>query len=526
MRKAAICSVFALTVLAAGCGATSGNPQAVEANTVGASAPTATDQPSARPDTTGSSDTTEPGDTAASTPAGTDFTIKWSKASNGLQRGTIEVPIDHDDPSRGSFTLHLTRHLAEDADERIGTLLVNPGGPGFGGQDLAEQASFIYGKDVLDRFDILAWDPRGTGASTPAIDCFDDYDHFFDNGDITPDDAAAKQQDVDLAKESTDDCVTKNAEILQHVATNDSARDMDAIRQALGEDKISYFGFSYGSELGATWATLFPDTVRAAVLDGAADPNEDLDQGQISQMKGFEASLDTFLEQCSGDTSCAFHNDGDAEGAFDKLMASIDATPLPALKGRPDLTLGAALSGVSEAMYSDTDWPTLAKALHDAQGGDGSGLMELYDQYFQRQSDGSYDNSLEAFNVISCMDSADRPTVDEEDATAAQVHEVAPRLSPGTVGSYFCTFYPTSDDPRVKITGAGAGPILVVGTTGDPATPLDSTRNMAKALEQGVLIVVDANQHTGYGVNDCVDNAVDDYLVDPTKLPANGLECK
>lgn len=500
-----VCLALALAALAAGCGTDDG-PTAVDAKPIGSAA--TTDGSAASAGSTG------------------DFTIDWGKKNGGVQSGTIEVPVDYHDPSQGTFTLPVVRHLATNPDERIGTLLVNPGGPGFGGTVLAENASAIYGKDLIERFDILAWDPRGTGGSDPAIDCFDDYDHFFDNGDITPDDAAEQQQNVDLAEEAADDCSSKNAAIIQHVGTNDTARDMDAIRQALGEDKISYFGFSYGSELGATWATMFPDTVRAAVLDGAADPNEDLDEGNLSQMKGFEASLDTFLAQCSAQASCKFHNGGDAEGAFDALMEKMDENPLPALDGRPKLTRGAALSGVIEAMYSDQSWPQLAEALNDAQQGDGSGLMQLYDAYYQRQANGSYDNSLEAFNVISCMDVTDRPTVAEEDAFAAQITAVAPRLSPGTAGGYFCTFYPQTDDPRVAITGAGAGPIVVVGTTGDPSTPLESSRAMARALQQGSLVIVHADQHTGYGVNDCVDEAVDGYLIDPTNVPEDGLECK
>ena len=173
---------------------------------------------------------------------------------------------------RATFELNVARHLARSRSERIGSLLVNPGGPGFGGTDFALHADQIYGQALLDHFDIVGWDPRGTGASEPAIDCIDDYDHFFATGDITPDDAAERQQLVDLAKEFATDCVDKNAAYIQYVGTNNSARDMDAIRAALGEEKISYFGFSYGSELGATWATLFPTTVRAAVLDGAVDP--------------------------------------------------------------------------------------------------------------------------------------------------------------------------------------------------------------------------------------------------------------
>ncbi len=507
MRKAAIGILFAVSALLAACGSTSGNPSAVAVDTIG---------------TTGTAGTP----TGSAPAAVDDFTIKWGKAKKGLQAGTIKVPIDYDDPSQGTFTLHMVRHLAENEDERIGTLLVNPGGPGFPALDFALHADVLYDKALLDKFDIVAWDPRGVGSSTPFIDCFSDYDHFFDNGDITPDTDAEKQQNVDLAKESTDDCVTQNPTILQHVATNDSARDIDSIRRALGEDQISYFGFSYGSELGATWATLFPDTVRAAVLDGATDPTVGLQQRGLEQMKAFESSLDTFLQQCSADAKCKFHNGGDAAGAFDTLMAKMDENPLPALEDRPKLTRGAALQGVAEAMYSDADWPTLAVALDEAQDGDGSGLMGLYDRYFERQRDGTYDNSLEAFNVISCMDSTERPTVAESDAFAAQMMQAAPRLSPATIGSYSCTFFPPSDDPRVAITGAGAGPIVVVGTTGDPATPLASSRAMAHALEDGVLVVVQANQHTGYNVNDCVNEAVDDYLVDPTKVPANELFCK
>ena len=183
-----------------------------------------------------------------------------------------------------------------------------------------------------------------------------------------------------------------------------------------------------------------------------------------------------------------------------------------------------ALTAVAEAMYSETSWPELEKALADAIRGDGIGLLDLYDSYFQRQSDGTYDNSIEAFQTISCMDSAERLTVAQEDASAAKFIAVAPRFAPGTTGSYFCTFYPPTQDPRVTITGKGAGPVLVVGTTGDPATPLSSTENMAKALEQGVLLVVTADQHTGYSVNQCSTNAVDNYLLKLT-VPAAGKRC-
>lgn len=517
MRRRATLCCLAVACLAAACG--TDNPRAVESRPAGSSTgPSSTGPSSTSTGPTGTGPTT-PG--TAQPPAGT---IDWQPAGKGLEAGHLVVPRDYGDPAAGTFDLYLVRHLALDAGKRIGSLLVNRGGPGFASADLAEQAEQTYGDGILDRFDIVGWDPRGTGQSEPFIDCTDDYDHFFAGGDITPDDDAERQEIVDSAKEFADACVARNADFYQYVGTNNSARDMDAIRRALGEDTISYFGFSYGSELGATWATLFPATVRAAVLDGAADPNADELQGDLQQVQGFERTLATFLAQCSADKRCAFSNGGDAEGAFDALMASLDEQPIPTVRDRPDLTRGMALTGVADAMYSKGYWPQLERALADAQDGDGSGLLDLFDDYFQRRPDGTYDNSLEAFQVISCMDDPERLSVAEDDALAPQFHAVAPRFSPGTTGGYFCTFFPPSHDPRVHITGAGAADIVVIGTTGDPATPIESSRNMAKALERGHFIEVVADQHTGYNVNRCVNDAVDDYLLD-LKAPADGLRC-
>ena len=445
-------------------------------------------------------------------------------SSGSVQTGKIRVPIDYKDPSQGSFELYIARHMATNPAKRIGSLLVNPGGPGFGGSDFALYADRTYSKSLLESFDIVAWDPRGTGKSTPPIDCVDDYDRYFSGTDITPDNANERQKIIDLAKEFETKCVTKNAKILQYVGTNNSARDMDSIRKALGETKISYFGFSYGSELGAAWVTLFPDTVRAAVLDGAADPNADFLTSGLQQSAGFENSIGTFLKRCGATKSCGFYNLGNAEKAFDTLMLALDDTPIPSTPGRPDVTRAMAITAVAEAMYSESTWPTLEAALASAQGGDGAELLGLYDEYYQRQSDGTYDNSLEAFQTISCMDTAERLTVAEDDASAAKFIAIAPRFAPGTTGSYFCTFYPPAKDPRVAITGKGAGKVLVVGTTGDPATPLSSTENMAKALEGGVLLVVKADQHTGYRVNQCSFNAVDNYLLS-LDVPVSGTRC-
>jgi pimeloyl-ACP methyl ester carboxylesterase len=466
-------------------------------------------------------------DPRAEGPLPGDDTFAWQPYDGGrIETGTLDVPADYDDPSAGRFTLFVARHFATDPDRRIGTLLVNPGGPGVGGSGLAINADSIYSDELLERFDIVGWDPRGTGLSTPAVDCIDDYDRQFNSADITPDDDAERQHLIDLATEFQTGCATRSGDILDHVGTNASAADMDAIRAALGEDSISYFGFSYGSELGATWATLFPDTVRAAVLDGAVDPSAGYLDSSLQQSLGFERALDTFLARCSAQPECVFHNGGKAEDAFDRLMLTIDQQPMEALPGRPPLTRGAALTGVGQALYDNDDWPRLAEALADAQAGDGSDLMRLFDIYFRRDPQGDHDDALEAFQAISCTDTAERLTVAEEDAAAAQFIAAAPRMSPGTTGSYFCTFFAPTSAPRAAISAAGAGVIVVVGTTGDPSTPLVGTQRMSEALEEGRLVIVDADTHTAYTSNDCARTIVDAYLLDPVgATPADGTRC-
>ena len=452
--------------------------------------------------------------------------IEWDEFNDAVDVATIEVPVDYEDPDGPRFELFLARYNAIDQDNRIGTLLVNPGGPGFGGTDLAFFASQIFDRKLLEQFDIIGWDPRGTGESDPPIDCIDDYDPYFTEIDATPESDAEHEALVETAKDFARQCIGKNRDIIQHVGTNNSARDMDSIRRALGEDTISYFGLSYGSELGAAWATLFPDTVRAAVLDGASDPEADAFESSLQQLAGFEASLDTFLARCSADDQCAFYSDGDAGTALDTLLDQLDAKPILGEPGRPLVNRDVALTAIIQAMYSESYWPSLEQSLAAALTGDGSGLLALNDSYYQRSPDGSYGNELEAFQTISCADSPERLTVEETDAEAAEFTKVAPHLAPpGSAGGYFCTFFPESIDPRVAITGAGAGPIVVIGTTGDPATPFQSTVNMSNTLEDGRLVIVEADQHTGYGVNRCVIDVVNDYLID-LKPPADETECR
>ena len=444
-------------------------------------------------------------------------------ATVGVTCGYLEVPFDYDNPDLGSFVLFLKKRDADPA-LRIGSMLVNPGGPGFGGSSLASNAEFYFSSTLVRYFDIIAWDPRGTGESTPAVNCVDSFDEYF-GLDSPPETPQEDQALIDAGKAFSKMCDENSGSILPYISTRASATDMNSIREALGEDKITYFGFSYGSELGATWATMFPNTVRAAVLDGAVDPGATATQEGLSQAKGFEGSLNAFLAKCAATPSCQFYNGGKPGAALDKLLLSIDARPLVVSSDRTLVTQGVAFTAIAQSMYSDSLWPQLELALVSAQNGDGSGLLGLYDQYYQRNADGSYGNELEAFLAISCLDDPGASSIEEVAASVKMFVDAAPRLGANFAYGYACTNWPVPPAQKVKITGVDAGPIVVVGTTGDPATPLSATRNMAKALEQGILLVVEADQHTGYGTNKCIVDAVDDYLIKLTK-PTNELVCK
>ncbi|HNJ96582.1 MAG TPA: alpha/beta hydrolase [Ilumatobacteraceae bacterium] len=516
MRRSLPLVAVCLLVAACGDGMNDGSPTAdrgtIDGVPLHSVAPADTTDPTT-PDTTEDTAPLRPGE------------ISWSNQGDGMEEGWLEVPLDYAHPEGETVRLYLARHKAVDTANRIGSLLVNPGGPGYGGSGLAFSAEGIYGQDLLDRFDIIGWDPRGTGFSEPAIDCVDDYDQYF-GLDSSPDTPAERQALIDAGTKFGEGCVERNGDLLKFVSTADTARDMDAIRQALGEDKITYFGFSYGSELGATWATMFPDTVRAAVLDGAVDPTVGYLQQNIQQAAGFEATFDTFLAQCSAAPGCAFHNGGDAEGAFDRLSADIDAQPLTVDPDRTPVTQGVLMTAVADAMYDPSYWPTLEQALADLQDGDGEAVLALYDDYYGRYGE-EWDDALEAYFAIGCLDDPGSTGPDDLYSHEAEFAAAAPRLGRGWMAELtFCSVWPVPSVGQVEITGKGAGPILVVGTTGDAATPLESSRNMAHALEDGRLVVVGADQHTGYGVNRCVDTTVDDYLVDPTTPLSDEIDCR
>jgi pimeloyl-ACP methyl ester carboxylesterase len=447
--------------------------------------------------------------------------FQWQPIGDGpAEEGFLEVPLDWDEPGGEQITLRVVRNPAPE-ETRIGSLLVNPGGPGFGGSSLAEFG--LWGPELRASFDIVGWDPRGTGGSEPAIECIDDWDTMA--GILTGSGTAEEESaQLDAAREFAEGCVERSGGVLDHVSTIESARDMDAIRAALQEDEISYFGMSYGTQLGATWATMFPDTVRAAVLDGARHPTAGRVEALLDQAAGLERTLSLYLASCSADPTCAFHNDGDAEGAFTALASSLDEHPIATATGRPPLVSGVFDVAVAQALYSDVSWPQLSEALGAAQAGDGSGLLELYDEFYRRLPDGTYGNELEAYLVITC---ADDPATGGVQAAMAERSKFAAASRIGLALAnelVLCAALPTQPSIDVEITGEGAGPILVIGNTEDPATPYEGSRRMAEALEDGTFVTVDATQHTAYLLNDCINTVVDSFLVDLT-LPADDTTC-
>jgi len=419
--------------------------------------------------------------------------------------------------------LPVTRRLADSDERRIGSLLVNPGGPGGAGLSYAEYADSIFGSTLLESFDIVAWDPRGVGGSQPAIDCVDTMDDYF-TLDPSPDDDAERSDLVDGAGEFARSCRERSGDILEHVGTVDAASDIDVLRRALGEETISFIGFSYGTQLGATWATLFPDTVRAAVFDAAVDPTLGYVDGLVLQAGGFERSFDAFLDWCDRQ-KCSFIGPGShARDAFDQLADAIDANP-PINDGRPATTEGILSIGISQSLYGDYAWPRLADALDAAKAGDGAGLLDLYDAYFGGYDDGHRSNMLDAYFVITC---ADRRLLFEPDdilAQADRLRTVAPRLGMGWIQEMLiCSQWTAPPSRTITVSAPTATRIVVVGSVGDSATPLAGTRNMVKALGNARLIVSPLEQHTTYGSDGCVTVAVEEYLVELIDGP-DELEC-
>lgn len=445
--------------------------------------------------------------------------LEWEDCAGGLECTTFEVPYDYENPSIGTFRLPVTRHLANNLSERIGTLLINPGGPGAAALDYVAYADQIFSNSIVDRFDILAWDPRGVGQSDPHIDCVDSMDDYF-GLDPSPDDESETKLLTSGAEAFATACMTRSGEFLPYVSTMNTASDMDVLRRALNEEQISYLGFSYGTSLGATWATLFPETVRAAVLDAAVDPTKGYVDDLLLQAGGFESSLNAFLTKCNA-TKCSFMKVGEsAEDAFDRILLSLDQNPIANESDRTFTNQGVAQTGIAGALYGDYQWPQLESALSAADLGDGQPLLILFDEYFSRDSSGLTDDSLDAYFGISCLDRDEPITPDQVLNLKSGLQDIAPRLGAGWIQEMLiCANWQVEPQGGITVSANTEHRIVVVGSTGDAATPLEGTRNMVTALGRARLVISPLEQHTTYGSDVCVTKIVDDYLLNLTDGP-------
>lgn len=451
--------------------------------------------------------------------------LAWAKCGSN-DCAELEVPIDYQKPDAGTMKIAVERAAA--TGDRIGSLVVNPGGPGAPGTDMATQAESYFDQRLLSAYDIIGFDPRGTGDSSP-VDCLSDSEmDAYIAQDPAPDSAAEEADALAESKRFWRGCEEKSGDIAAHVSTVEAARDMDVLRAVLGEETLPYFGFSYGTRLGATYAELFPDKVGRFVLDGAVDPELSTYDGSLSQAKGFETALRSYVQDCVDGDSCFLGDTVDAGLAtISDLLDDIDAKPLPTDDER-DLQIGNAFYGLILPLYAKDNWSLLDQGLQDALDGDGTMLLFLSDFYGSRENGRYVDNSLEAIAVINCLD-------DPWSIAPKKVPKQFPafeKASP-TFGDVFawgltgCRGIPfaSTDEPDLKIDGSGAAPIVVVGTTRDPATPYDEAVRMAEELESGVLLSRDGDGHTAYNRgNKCIDDAIDGYLIDGV-VPEDGLKC-
>ncbi|MFJ2187266.1 alpha/beta hydrolase [Kitasatospora sp. NPDC087861] len=446
------------------------------------------------------------------------------------QCATLKAPLDHAQPDGKAIGLALIRSRATDEQHRIGSLLFNFGGPGASGVATLPALAATYAS-LNTRYDLVSFDPRGVGASDGVI-CLDDKamdaNAAADGTPQTP--AGVKTLDENNAQ-FTAACEHHSGPVLPYVDTESAARDMDLMRQVLGDQKLFYFGISYGTQLGGVYAHLFPQHVGRVVLDSVVDPTKDPQQSALGQAQGFQLALEDFMKACATKDAGCPTGSGGAQGTatITALLQKLEQSPLPTSDGR-QLTESLALNGIAGALYSQDTWPVLAAGLTEAmQQGTGNTLLQLSDGLLGRNQQGQYTNLNAANRAISCVDSRQRYSDQDVQQQLPQFRTASPVFGPFSAwGLTGCTGWPVpgkTDHPEV--TAAGAAPILVVGTTGDPATPVEGAQAMAQQLGPGVGVTVtlQGEGHGGYNTgNPCLKRTVDAYLLNGT-VPAGGTTC-
>ncbi|MFE7141110.1 alpha/beta hydrolase [Streptomyces sp. NPDC057644] len=483
--------------------------------------------------------------------------LRWTDCeTEGYACARLTVPRDYDEPGNGeTFVLPVARAAAGKPDRRIGSLVYNPGGPGAPGvQSLEEGMDEAFGRAARDRFDIVAVDPRGVGASVPALTCTADEDEVEEEATTEPPAAEGvaplhprtekeRTAAAEGARAATEDCERHSGDLLRHVGTQDAARDLDVLRAALGERELTYLGWSYGTSLGTAYAELFPRRVRAMVLDGAIDPSLDWSQRVISQSAGFRRSVDDYADHCGevAGESCPADSPDAIRALIERLYARAEREPLPVSEdsayaeyGGMDAT--AVLDAVSMAMYTPEDqWEPLSRALAAADAGDATELGALDEEEpapaeedtdetgeeenpaeEEEEDTTPADNEGAALTAVNCLDVPHPRGLDAYwDALPRAEKAAGVYGTAGVTAELTCRGWPSGDRKPHRVEADGVAPVLVVGTTGDPSTPYEEAVSLAEQFPGGMLLTYEGMGHTAYGRGDaCVTEQVDAYLVD------------
>jgi pimeloyl-ACP methyl ester carboxylesterase len=457
--------------------------------------------------------------------------LRWEDCGDGATCATAKAPLDWENPDPGTdIELALSRHTASGTGQ--GSLFVNPGGPGASGYDFVKDSvDYAVSERLQENFDVIGWDPRGVGRSS-AVDCKDDagldaylYSYIPDPVDSPAYIQKATDQAVDFARS----CLENTGPLLEFVDTASTVHDLDMLRAVVGDEKLNYFGFSYGSDIGAQYADTFPENVGRVVLDGATDSSLSRFDTIVQQAEGFDSAIRAYLADClDTPAECPFRGSVDeALVTVDQMLDGLGASPIRADDGR-QLNPNVMTTAINSAMYTEEYWPYLSQAFAEVMQGDATTAFVLADSYFQRGEDGEYDSNLfEAFTAINCID---YPVNTDPAAIAAlneQLRAIDPLSDYDTLGDVQCANWPFSyrGETVEPVTGEGADPIVVVGTTNDPATPYRWAEALSDQLESAVLLTYEGEGHIAYDEKDeCINTPVDDYFVDGT-VPEDGLTC-
>jgi pimeloyl-ACP methyl ester carboxylesterase len=454
-------------------------------------------------------------------------TVDWTDCGDSFQCGKVRVPMDWKKPAGNVIEIAATRLPAE--GEKIGSLLINPGGPGVSGIDYAKVARQAFGRAVLISYDIVGFDPRGIGQSDP-ISCLPDSQlDAYVAADTTPDDQAELDSSVADVKRFAAACEQNSGALLNEVDTLSTVRDLDVLRAVLGDDTLSYHGASYGTYIGAWYAQTFPWRVGRMVLDGAVDPSLTAKQYVAGQAEGFSRAMRAYVEDCQSDSECPLRGSvPDGLAQIGTLVERADSSPLKTDDPNRPLTQSLMITGIAQALYASQLWPQLTKGLAEATTGGGTELLALADTYLERDSEGHYGQTISANPAIFCLDVPEPRSPAQIEADANELQQKFPPLG-GAIGwgALSCSQWPIKAVmPRQKLTADGAAPILVLGTVDDPATPYEWAQGLASQLSSGRLLTWEGTVHTAYKQgSSCIDDKVEAYLLTGA-VPAEGTRCK